>query len=206
MFRIFSNFSDSLTYHDARGLSSTSFNLQGKNNNDKGLDAMYAKCDPESPTAMCFGIPDGCISQRSCDIVSTSAKMDDSGKVKFEIAKNLPAGTTNTYIAMGISKKKEMMDASVAQCYLDQSGSVKMGNSHNHPTGRGNDNMGDIKGITFGDATFDNGVLKCSWTREASTIIKDEEFNLMNSTFFLQVASGPMKNGGKENYPWIMLT
>jgi len=154
------------------------------------MNEIYPKCTTER---LCFGLPENCVTNKNCKVLASSLKKDTTGAIQFEIASQLDVTAKNTYIALGLSKEVKMY-GSVIQCYVDESGVAKMGLSHNEFGPRHTNQVipGDITGIKFDSMTFTDGLLKCVWTRNAKTTVKGQSYDLINSAYHLQIATGEM--------------
>src|SRR5581483_9163934 len=108
-------------------------------------------------------------------------------------------GTTEMYIAMGLSIEKKM-SGSVVHCYVDKTGKSLIANSVNYYTPKKrNEVIGNVDGVIHGQVTLTNGVMICTWTRDKITKVINETYDLVKSSFYLEVATGKM-NGNELKY------
>jgi len=87
------------------------------------------------------------------------------------------------------------MGGSVAQCYLDTSGSPKFGLSFNDYGQHKNGDVQNVTGIQQISTQFADGILHCVWNRDQNSSVNGQTFDLANNKYYIQLARGAM-NGG----------
>merc|ERR1712142_535774 len=90
-------------------LNNKFFQRNNTNHNDTEAE-IYEDCFQSKG---CFGYPEKCELEKTCDMIVTYAK--DGEKFKFQIGGKSAAG----YVALGLSDDKEMGDDSVMACIQD---------------------------------------------------------------------------------------
>ena len=163
----------------------------------------------------CVGMTDkgetGCVNTKSCDVLVTFTKNTDTGNVNFTV---LGKVADESYVAFGLSNSQSMSETSVMFCY--QSASVSPSNGVGMSWNNKDYNSivldDPMYGLSKTSASYSDGVLSCSCTRNKLTNIsipgsnnKTAEFDLENS-YYLLIAFGPVKKSNnvdldKDAYP-----
>lgn len=152
-------------------------------------DSFYDGC---AVTKLCFGTPDGCVSTQDCAAVVAVTVSGE--RYEFEMkAVGKPA-----WVGVGLSDDDKMGDDSVIECIKDGS-SVKPYLSWTTP--RPNLNAVRItnpqQGIQLINSNVIDGALYCKVLRDTKTTINDKEFDLVNTKYYLLIATGEtLKDNG----------
>lgn len=161
---------------------------------DTPSPSMYDKC---GTTHGCFGISSSCIGTRTCNVLVTWAA-NDTG-VRYEVVGNV--GSSNVWIAAGISETHEMEHASVVDCFLNG----------NNPEVRESWNEAAYKnrvldkvtpGVTFLSKRVLGGVLSCSWFRKHRTLTEQRNFDTRSKLYHVMLATGHLDTNtrGKQHH------
>ena len=189
-----------ITYHrELKNRSEQSYNLTDFNN---FLNPDYEGCAEEKG---CFGIPLGCEETYDCRIFVFHTVNMDSFDTTFTLLGNNVAETD--YLAVGLSFDDKMGDDSVTLCYIDDNNVPQVAMAWN--TGaNGNKDCTILDNAHFGisniEATYNDGVLRCSFTRQKDTVIpepgteKTTAFNLETDSYFRLLATGPMASRSRK--------
>ena len=158
--------------------------------NESKLNSIYSQCKLNK--LLCFGLPDGCVHNQNCAILSTAVKADDNGTVNFELLSPLNSSTKNHYIALSLSNKTSM-NGNVIYCYLNDNGKGKIGIGDIH--GRKVIHLNSVDGISLNSVTFENSLLSCRWSRQPKTVVDGYQYDLINNKYHIELAKGNMKGG-----------
>ena len=157
----------------------------------------------------------GCEDTKTCDVLVTFTKNADTGNVNFTMLGSVP---DENYVAFGISNSKSMAESSVMFCY--NAGNISpyngVGMSWNNKEYNSIVLDDPMYGLSKTNASYSDGLLSCSFTRNRTTnfTIPQEnsntvEFDLEDS-YYLLIAFGPVKKSSwddlqKDGFP-IALT
>ncbi|KFM66711.1 putative ferric-chelate reductase 1-like protein, partial [Stegodyphus mimosarum] len=134
----------------------------------------------------CLGYPPGCVNRGDCEVLLSYA--NDVDGIAFKMYGFLEP---QTYMAMGLSTDSRMGDDAVTECFR-QGSSVIARESWNN--GKSNAANRELPREKY-NAEFTNGLTSCSWTAKYIQESYGRRFDLANSTYYLLLAKGPMKNG-----------
>ena len=158
--------------------------------NESKLNSIYSQCKLNQ--LLCFGLPNGCVHNENCKILSTAVKADDNGTVNFELLASLDSPTKNHYIALSLSNKVKM-NGNVIYCYLNDNGDGKIGIGY--ISGHKVIHLNSVDGISLNDVTFQNSLLSCRWSRQPKTVVDGYEYDLINNKYYIELAKGKMRGG-----------
>ena len=137
--------------HTDRGKTSDKIDFAGGSEDD-----IYSDCG--TADHQCFGFPDKCINNKSCESLVKFMQDESSGDVSFQLyGKNLKTGS---YVAVGLTEDQGMQNASVVHCY-EENGNAGVGMSWN--MNYGNVVLNDTTAIMDAKATLENGMLSCNF-------------------------------------------
>ena len=188
---------ESLSSHTDRLITDDKINLFDLIN-DNGDE--YEGC---GTTKGCLGLPaTDCVDSKNCQYLA-SYLVNKDDKVEFTLSANLANGQ---YAAIALSDVEEMVNNSVMACWVDSSGDPQdvFGSWNEDHSNVNLDNP--TAGLTTISKENTDGMMKCTFTRETETVVTppgadtDFSFNLKNDSFYLLLASGPMKNGNELDY------
>lgn len=159
------------------------------------LMELYTKCS--TTTMLCFGFPVDCINTKKCELIlgiTNGGYGLTNGTVEFQlIGKTGEANDTDQWMAMGLSDDDKMGNDSVVECLVFKNGTTRVRNSWN---GFGtNVLINNVVGVVpSGNASYDNGLMNCKWSRTAHTRVKDTTFDLIANQYYILLAKGKLKN------------
>jgi uncharacterized protein YggU (UPF0235/DUF167 family) len=126
--------------------------------------------------------------KKNCQILLKFSPNNDENKtVEFEIFGTRENGSANGYVAMSLSPSSKM-NGSVTVCALVNSTKVILINGVNYdyiPK-----RIGEVVGINLDKSDFTNGLYRCKWKRNSVTHIDGVEYNMENTSYFIQLAKG----------------
>ncbi|XP_070494933.1 putative ferric-chelate reductase 1 homolog [Chironomus tepperi] len=133
-------------------------------------------------TKVCFGVPDNCYSDRSCDIIGAVTYQNPDFIFELLSLEN------HNYVAMGLSSTTGMGNASVIEC-------VRYFQIHSYTSWtievfeaqRANVDQSIIDQL---ESSSIDGRIYCKVLRKAVTTVRGERFDLVNDKFYLLLASG----------------
>ncbi|XP_052258133.1 putative ferric-chelate reductase 1 homolog [Dreissena polymorpha] len=140
------------------------------------------------PNDPACGITKGCFQQCTGDTCSYLVTWQDLGTgVRFELYGKPGTGSSEAYLALGLSADKRMGDDSVTEC-VASNGDIRVFNSYNR--GYGNNRLNPPQlGLANFRGGYQNGVLWCAFTRQKSGNVQSEMFDL-NQDWYLMLAKG----------------
>ncbi|XP_013791076.2 putative ferric-chelate reductase 1 homolog [Limulus polyphemus] len=143
----------------------------------------------------CFGMPSLCFKDKSCSVILTYIYKD--GEVEFEMAGSL--GTSDKYIATGISQDDKMGEDVVTECVL-LGERVIVRQSWNIPNGYNNEVLDeDLEGIHGQTGDYVDGVITCHWKRKGVTIVRNSVHDIVKNKYHLLLAKGPASTDGVKS-------
>ncbi|CAG2180091.1 unnamed protein product, partial [Oppiella nova] len=165
------------------------------------LLAAYKRCADNE--RLCFGIKgeEDCVDTNDCTVLYSSFANSEStgvlGTVEFELYWNRGTTSGDRYMALALSNDKKMGSDTVTECILDVSGIPRLayGWTDGHDGAENIDTDTSIKELGH---SFNSGIVYCRWSRVPVFTIKNTEFNLLNSSYYLLLAYGPLKPDGKN--------
>ena len=142
----------------------------------------YDECD--ALVKGCLGFPEGCISHRSCKMLTSYEQNPMTKGVMFDIQAELI--NQPGYVAMALSTNGEMPESSVTFCYQsgDNTGIGMSWNKGYHDSVVLPD---PHIGLTDLKSSFQDGILNCSFTRQAITMIPAMAAGYGNVTYNLSL-------------------
>jgi len=162
--------------------------LQSEKQSDKATT--YDGC---GQTKGCFGIPAGCVKDKKCTLLGTYRK--DGTSYTFEVE-----GRGPHYLAIGLSDNDKMGEDSVIECSQDGSGFLEAATSWNEVFEEDkNKNTRDAKPAAFvtkWEARNIDGLLTCTFTRDATSEHRGKKFDL-SQPWHVLVAQGAKREDGK---------
>jgi hypothetical protein len=192
-----------IQHHTHKAASNDSYDFVAFNSY---LDHTYNDCGKRSG---CMGYPSGCLETRDCSILATFSQRE-SGDVDFGLLASKVSD--NMYVAVGLSHDIHMGDASTMFCYTNnnQGGA---GMSWNIVSNNGERSSPIHEDPTYGltniKATFADGLLQCTFSRNKVTEIKPlgsgeaaQTFDLANE-YFLILARGPI--GAEKDFGFHLM-
>ena len=164
---------------------------------------VYADCTSTNETNTqfgCIGQPAKCLDTKSCKTLATWTQDPKTKDVTFSLyAKELT--DKGGYAAVALNPNKTMGGASVSYCYYDPSTKPSTGAAMAFTVGYENapsltDPNNGISGVT---SSFENGDLKCTFTRKAVTDITPPSTNVtfkfdLTNPYYLLLAQGKLKS------------
>jgi len=149
----------------------------------------------------CFGTPAGCVEKRNCNFLASYARISDD-YFQFEIGQAV-GDSTNSYAALGLSFDDEMGEDSVMACTLAAGSQVNIAMYWNVDTPSYNSiPLEDPHfGLTEEVGSVEDGLLKCSFKRQAMTRVpepgtnRSQLFDLRAEKFYLLLAAGKLDTG-----------
>ncbi|XP_034255149.1 putative ferric-chelate reductase 1 homolog [Thrips palmi] len=152
-----------------------------------------------SPDRLCLAYPDNCIASHTCTLMAT-VRPDPAAaanKYLFEMAAQYSG-----YVAVALSESDLMGVDSVVECIQDPADhTVKLYQSLNKAlnttTGkRGNKRLPaeEQTGVTLAAGKVQNGVIRCSFSRDTVTTVRGKKYDLAKETWYLQAAAGNRLN------------
>ncbi|CAG2179941.1 unnamed protein product, partial [Oppiella nova] len=165
------------------------------------LLAAYKRCADNE--RLCFGIKgeEDCIDTNDCTVLYSSFANSEStgvlGTVEFELYWNRDTTSGDRYVALALSNDNKMGSDTVTECILDASGTPRLayGWTDGHD---GTENIDTDTSIKELGHSFNDGIVYCRWSRVPVFTIKKSEFDLLNSSYHLLLAYGPLKPDGKN--------
>lgn len=143
----------------------------------------YKSCDR---TKKCLGVPDGCISSKSCIALVTIAPNGRDYHVEMFAKKS-------KYIALGFSDDTKMGGDHVVECVnedLSRGTVVKAYRSFNVPNSRENRRFDDQEGVELMEGSFYDGDIYCKVNHLGKITVQDREYDLNNNEYHLLLAAG----------------
>ena len=145
-------------------------------------------------TKGCLGLPENCVTSEDCKLFVSYIVNEDS-KIEFTLSADLSNGQ---YASVALSDVQKMVNNPVMACWIDTSENPQdvFGSWNNFHSNVKLDNP--TAGLTMLSKENSNGILKCTFTRETETVVTPPEsdsdftFNLMNDSFYILLAYGPM--------------
>jgi hypothetical protein len=126
--------------------------------------------------------------KKNCQILLKFLPNNDQNKtVEFEIFGTIESGSIDRYVAMSLSPSSSM-GGSVTVCALVNSTKVILINGVNN--GHTPKRIGEVVGINLEESDFTNGLLRCKWRRNSVTHIDGVEYNMENTSYYIQLAKG----------------
>ncbi|XP_076355010.1 putative ferric-chelate reductase 1 homolog [Tachypleus tridentatus] len=150
---------------------------------------LYSDC--ESQKKSCFGMPSLCIRDKSCSVILVYIYKE--GEVEFEMTGAL--GSSNKYIAVGMSEDNKMGDDSVTECVLLNE-KVIVRQSWNIPSTYNNEILKEPMEIYDQSGHYVDGVMTCRWKSKPLTTVKNTIHNIVNQNYHLLLAKGPASSDG----------
>ena len=145
----------------------------------------------------CFGMPDNCVSNKNCTLLSKWRKGNNS--YTFTI---VGTATESNYLAQGLSYDDKMGDDSVVACL----GSGKVAMFWNTANPHDSIPTNDTTSFTAGSTIAEDGKLRCSFNLTSNYNVIDPTtnqtnmFDLDNHKYFALLALGSMKGDTQLNY------
>jgi len=152
------------------------------------LNSYYDGC---GSTKGCFGLPNGCISSKNCDMFTTFRV--DGNKYAFQVSGSIPAESTKGYVASGLSFDRSMGGDHVIGCVLEN-GQIRPKSYYNPPNAKKN-YASSIESAGLdgqGSGKYLDGQLFCEFKR--TEMLKDTnnevggDIDLLNGKFHLLLA------------------
>jgi hypothetical protein len=163
--------------------------------NNKSMNETYLEC--KSMTSRCFGMPSDCLAKQNCEVL-LSSKPTKTGAdfVLYWVQHNETSGQ-DRWLGAALSENGHMGDASVTECLLwkNHSVTVRQGVTQGHV---GIDTVEPVKGITEQKGVFKDNVVTCSWSRDAHTMVKNLDFDIVNKKYHIMLAYGRISDGNLQ--------
>ena len=185
-------------YHDDRTASETSFDLSEfeDDTDPDNDDKIYEGCNKDKG---CFGYPDECLGYKNCTLfVSYKGSTNSKNSYLFEVMGTSVA--EDGYAAFGLSSDTDMGDDSVIACanMADHPDIPDVALYWNVPDAHSSVITSDPgKGLSFSSVSLIDGVLKCSFVREADLTFatpgedsKNVTYNIDTTPYHILLASG----------------
>ncbi|GFY75203.1 putative ferric-chelate reductase 1 homolog [Trichonephila inaurata madagascariensis] len=146
------------------------------------IQKMYEGCFESKG---CFGTPGNCINNQDCLVLLSYTKQNDD--IAFKLNGLLD---NDEYMAFGLSNDPLMGDDNVFEC-VKRKGSLVARQSWND--GKSNVPRRELPRDSYEAAEF-NGYSSCQFLSRYVTEANGKQFNLSNSTYYVLLAKGPMRN------------
>ena len=163
------------------------------------IDYEYEDC---GTTKGCLELPENCAATQDCKLFVTYAVNKDN-KIEFTLNADLQTDVSNgKYASVALSDVPKMENNSVMACYANGYPQDVFGSWNNLHSNVPLPLDNSTAGLTMISNEYNNGVLKCTFTRETETVItppgldSDFAFNLKSDSFYILLAYGPMDKGG----------
>jgi hypothetical protein len=148
----------------------------------------------------CFGTPAGCVEKRNCNFLASYARISYD-YFQFEIGQAV-GDSTNSYAALGLSFDDKMGEDSVMACTLAAGSQVNIAMYWNTPSYSSIPLEDPHFGLTEEVGSVEDGLLKCSFKRQAMTRVpepgtnRSQLFDLRAEKFYLLLAAGKLDSDG----------
>lgn len=159
--------------------------------NNESINETYIECK-SMMTSRCFGTPNDCIAHQNC-VILLSLKPTQTGP-DFMLQWILDSSGGDKWVGAALSEDGRMGDDSVTECILwkNNSVTVRQGLTQGYS---GVITVEPIPGISKETGRISDNIVSCSWSRAADTMVKNLEFNILNKTYFVILALGPIVMG-----------
>lgn len=150
-------------------------------------NSIYVGCGSQK---ICFGMPANCVDQRSCVSVVT-ATIDFDDRYVFEMQSN---SVGVAYISLGLSSDTLMGNDSVMEC-IRENGNIRLYSSWNERRTNYRDEVPqDITELLT--SSFADGTIYCKFVRKPTTIVRENNFDLLTQDFHFLIAAGTSLTDG----------
>lgn len=149
----------------------------------KKSDPFYDGC---GSTKTCFGLPDGCLTDKSCRSIVAITVRGSIYEFELKSGYNQPA-----YVAAGLSEDDKMGDDLVIEC-IQQGGRILAYTSYTTPRPNLGVSREDVPQNTHRLLTgnYINGTIYCKVEKDSVIDVKGKRFDLVNNKYYLLIASG----------------
>lgn len=167
--------------------------MESKPKQEARVDPIYRGCEDNK---LCFGAPQNCIAKQNCKAVVAVLVEGDS--YTFEIQ----GIDSPKYVAAALSMDSKMGDDSAMEC-VQNNGRINLYSSWTYPKTEPYvsriDSPQDI--LQLLESSFVDGKLYCKFRRQALSVVKGINFDLITNQFNLMIVAGSsMKNANRVGF------